>query len=100
MVDICDGINFFPSRAWGEKEEVGLSPIGRAEKEVAIWEEVKRAHAEGGLEEIVPGIEMTVKAARMKLDYLREEERRGRRDVGRAGYVDFFFLMLCLILAW
>ncbi|KAG0645695.1 hypothetical protein D0Z07_8766 [Hyphodiscus hymeniophilus] len=47
MVDICEGIDFFPRRAWGEREEEGLSAIGRAEREVEIWEEVKRSHAEG-----------------------------------------------------
>jgi hypothetical protein len=88
MVDICEGISFFPSRAWGEKEEVGLSAIGRAERDVEIWEEVKRAHAAGGLENMVPAIEAAVEGAREKLARLRRAEREGRAELGRVGYVD------------
>jgi hypothetical protein len=85
MVDICEGINFFPSRAWGEKEEVGLSAIQRAEREVEIWEEVKKCHAEGGLENLVPAIEACVESAREKLGALKTSEREGRVELGIVG---------------
>ena len=64
---------------------MGLSEIGRAESEVEIWEEVRRSHAAGGLENMVPAIEAAVEAARQKVAALREEERRGRVDLGRVG---------------
>jgi hypothetical protein len=48
MEDICEGINFFPERAWGEKEEGGKSVLQRAERDVEIWEEVRRSHEAGG----------------------------------------------------
>ena len=85
MVDICEGINFFPSRAWGEREEVGLSTIQRAEREVEIWEEVKRSHAAGGLENMVPAIEACIESAREKLGALRRSEREGRVELGVVG---------------
>jgi hypothetical protein len=85
MVDICEGIHFFPARAWGEKETVGLSAIQRAERDVEIWEEVKRSHASGGLENMVPAIEAAVEEARGKMAELRRQEREGRRELGRVG---------------
>jgi hypothetical protein len=84
-VDICDGINFFPSRHWGEREEVGLSAIQRAEREVEIWEEVKRSHAEGGLEGMVPVIEAVIEGERAKMAGLMRREREGEGALGRAG---------------
>jgi hypothetical protein len=91
MVDVCEGMDVtFPSRAWGEKEEVGLSAIQRAERDVEVWESVLRCHVEGGFESVVPGLEMAVENAKEKLGHLREEERRGKKELGRAGYVYSF----------
>ena len=87
MTDICEGINFLPSRAWGEKEEVGLSAIQRAERDVEIWEEVKRSHAGGGLEKMVPAIEACIERAREKIVGLRGSEREEREELGRIGHV-------------
>ena len=85
VADICEGINFFPSRAWGEREEVGLSEIGRAERDVEIWEEVKRSHAQGGLQNMVPVLEAALEGARERLEDLRRREGEGDGDLGRAG---------------
>jgi hypothetical protein len=85
MVDICNGINFFPSRHWGEKEEIGLSAIQRAERDVEIWEEVKRSHAQGGLEGMVPLIEAVIEGEREKMAVLMRRDRAGDAGLGRAG---------------
>ena len=85
MVDVCDGINFFPGRCWGEREERGLSAIERAEREVEIWEEVRRSHREGGQEGMVPMIEAVVEREREKMADLRRREREGEVELGRAG---------------
>src|SRR4051812_28365867 len=46
-LNITGGVEFFPKIAWGEREEVGKSVIQRADREIEIWEEVRRAHVEG-----------------------------------------------------
>ncbi|PVH83983.1 hypothetical protein DL98DRAFT_652057 [Cadophora sp. DSE1049] len=55
-VDLLEGNTFFPSVAIGEKEMVGLSKIGRAEKEVKIWETVLAEHKEK-MPSLVPVVE-------------------------------------------
>jgi hypothetical protein len=42
--DICKGSTFFPSVIIGAHETVGLSIIGRADKEVRMWEQVLADH--------------------------------------------------------
>lgn len=76
--DVCDGSTFFPSRAWGEKETIGLSKIGRADKEVEIWEEVYRAHRINE-PRLLPVVERSLQQARKDraaLDETLEENVR------------------------
>lgn len=68
----------FPSRAWGERETVGLSKIGRADKEVEIWEEVYRTH-EINEPRLLPIVERSLQKARKDraaLDETLEENVR------------------------
>ena len=76
-MELCDG-HTFPSRAWGEKETVGLSKIGRADKEVEIWEAVYNAHAtnEPHLLPIVERSLQQAREARAALDETLEENLR------------------------
>jgi hypothetical protein len=45
-LDLTGGVNFFPSLGWGEKEIVEKSKIQRADRDMEIWEEVRRSHIE------------------------------------------------------
>jgi hypothetical protein len=66
------------SRAWGEKETVGLSKIGRTDKEVEIWEEVYNAH-EMNEPRLLPLVEKSLQQARRDraaLDETLEENVR------------------------
>jgi hypothetical protein len=77
-VDIGDGCNSFPGRGWGERETVGRSKIGRADKEVEIWKEVLRVH-EMNYPHLVPVVkESLMKARRQRaaLDETQEENLR------------------------
>jgi hypothetical protein len=80
--DVCGGINFFPRRAWGEREDHLLTAVERAERDIEIWEEVKRSHAEGGLPQMVPGIEQVIEWEREKMADLKRTERENGSHVG------------------
>jgi hypothetical protein len=61
--DVDDESNSFPSRGWGERETVGRSRIGRADKEIEIWEEVLRVH-EINYPHLVPIVKESLMKAR------------------------------------
>jgi hypothetical protein len=67
--------------AFGEQEEVALSKIGRADKEVKIWEEVLRAHEEG-LPRLAPMVQLFLYRAKEKRAVLEDTENQ------RVGLVD------------
>ena len=59
--------------AFGDREGVGLSKIGRAGKEVKIWEEVLRAREEG-LPRLAPMVQLFLDRAKEKRAVLEETE--------------------------
>lgn len=78
-LDFTGGVDFFPGIAWGEKEEVGKSKIQRADRDLAIWEEVRQAHMKG-LPSAVPFIDEQItkaKATRTALEDCEENHRIG-----------------------
>jgi len=70
-MDLLEGNTFFPSVAIGEKETVGLSKIGRAEKEVKMWETVLAEHKEK-MPSLVPVVEEKLWQAKHKRACLDE----------------------------
>lgn len=75
---MCPGNAVFPSASFGGREDVGLSKIGRAEKQIKLWEEILVTHQEN-VPELVPQVEERLKEARAKraeLDDSQEENTR------------------------
>jgi hypothetical protein len=76
--DFSRGNTFFPSVIFGEHEQVGLSKIGRADKEVRMWEQVLIEH-EREQPSLIPVVEEKVKEAkerRASIDESLEENYR------------------------
>ncbi len=70
--------NFFPSVIIGEHETVGLSIIGRAEKEIRMWEQVLADH-QRELPSLAPVVEQKLREAkenRASIDESLEENWR------------------------
>lgn len=68
----------FPSVVIGEHETVGLSIIGRADKEIKIWEEVLAFHQREH-PSLAPGVEQKLQEAKAKralIDETLEENHR------------------------
>lgn len=64
-VDLLEGNMFFPSVIIGAKETVGLSKIGRADKEVEMWEGILAEHREH-MPSLVPVVEEKLWEAKHK----------------------------------
>jgi hypothetical protein len=71
--DLTEGTNAFPRIAWGQREEKGRSKLGWAEREVEIWQEIRRSHNEGGLKRLVPLIEAKIDEAKQIVDTIKAE---------------------------
>ncbi|KUJ23871.1 uncharacterized protein LY89DRAFT_726923 [Mollisia scopiformis] len=63
--DMCPGNAVFPSAIFGAREEVGLSKIGRANKEVKLWEEILVTHQEN-VPDLVPIVEERLQGAKTR----------------------------------
>lgn len=76
--DVCEGSTFFPSVVIGEHETVGRSVIGRADKEIEIWEKVLAAHEkeEPALAPVVEQKLNEAKEKRAQIDETLEENWR------------------------
>lgn len=68
---MCPGNAVFPSAIIGAKEDVGLSRIGRADKEIKLWEEVLDTH-QRNLPDLVPIVEEKLKQAKERRACLDE----------------------------
>ncbi|KAH7327058.1 hypothetical protein BKA65DRAFT_539736 [Rhexocercosporidium sp. MPI-PUGE-AT-0058] len=64
-VDFLEGNTFFPSITIGAKERVGLSKLGRADKEVEMWEGILAEHREK-MHSLVPVVEEKLWEAKHK----------------------------------
>ncbi|KAI6712479.1 hypothetical protein JHW43_004962 [Diplocarpon mali] len=82
-VDLLGGNPFFPSIVIGAKEAAGLSKIGRADKEVEMWEAVLAQH-EQGMPSLVPVVRGKLEEAKQKRAGLDEADGAN----GRVGDVD------------
>ena len=76
--DFSGGNTFFPSVIFGEHEQFGLSKIGRADKEIQLWEKVLAEHK---LQQpsLVPVVEQKLREAeerRKLIDGSCEENHR------------------------
>jgi hypothetical protein len=76
--DFSGGNTFFPSVIFGEHEQFGLSKIGRADKEIQMWERVLAEH-ELQQPSLVPVVEQKLREAeerRKLIDGSCEENHR------------------------
>lgn len=74
--DICEGVNFMPDVAFGERTE-GMSRIQRSELEIEKWEKVKAVH-EKHLPRVVPMINETLRKLKEKRKAMEENEENTR----------------------
>lgn len=72
QTDWLNGNTFFPSISIGGPEKVGLSKIGRADKEVKMWETIVLEH-EKNLPELVPVVQKKLEEAKTKRLAIDEE---------------------------
>jgi hypothetical protein len=82
--DFSCGNPFFPSVVFGEHEKFGLSKIGRADKEIRMWEEILAEH-ERAQPSLVPVVEQ-------KLEETREQRKlidESLEENYRIGYISF-----------
>ena len=68
--DLCEGNYFFPSVCIGERQTVGLSKVGHADKDVAMWEKILEEHQR----------EFPSLAASVEEQLMKAKERRATID--------------------
>jgi hypothetical protein len=80
--DFSGGNPFFPSAIFGEHEQVGYSKIGRADKEVRMWEQVLLEHKREQ-PALIPVVERKLREAKERRELIDENLEENHR----AGYV-------------
>jgi hypothetical protein len=89
--DTHEESTFFPSVVIGEHEEVGLSIIGRADKEVCMWEQVLAGH-QREQPSLAPVVEQKLKEAKEKRALIDESLEENWRVGYLASLVNTWYI--------